>query len=61
MLIKFTRPLTVYQQSIEFTFRQGYSYECEIDDESGEMVVWNIDKSAECRIWLGELEKWIEV
>ena len=58
MLIKFTRPLTVYQQSVEFTFRQGYSYECEIDGD--DMVVWNIDKSAECRIWLGELKKWIE-
>ena len=59
MLIKFIRPLTVYQQSVEFTFRQGYSYECEIDGE--DMIVWNIDKSAECRIWLGELEKWIEM
>ena len=59
MLIKFIRPLTVYQQSVEFTFRQGYSYECEIDGE--DMIVWNIDKSAEVRIWLGELEKWIEM
>ena len=52
MLIKFIRPLTVYQSSVEFTFRQGYSYECEIDGD--DMVVWNIDKSAEVRIWLGE-------
>ena len=59
MLIKFIRPLTVYQQSVEFTFRQGYSYECEIDGE--DMIVWNIDKSVEVRIWLGELDKWIEV
>ena len=50
MLIKFIRPLTVYQQSIEFTFRQGYSYECETDGESGEMVVWNIDKSVNGRV-----------
>ena len=60
MLIKFTRPLTVYQQSIEFTFRQGYSYECEIDDESGEMVVWNIDKSVEVRLSVGELDGLVE-
>ena len=60
MLIKFTRPLTVYQQSIEFTFRQGYSYECEIDGESGEMVVWNIDKSVMVRLSVGELDGLVE-
>ena len=59
MLIKFIRPLTVYQQSVEFTFRQCYSYECKIDGE--DMIVWNIDKSVEVKIWLGELEKWIEM
>ena len=60
MLIKFTRPLTVYQQSIEFTFRQGYSYECEIDGESGEMVVWNIDKSVMVRLSVGEMDGLVE-
>ena len=59
MFIKFIRPLTIYQQSVEFTFRQGYSYECEIDGE--DMIVWNIDKSVGVRIWLGELEKWREM
>ena len=58
MLIKFTRPLTVYQQSIEFTFRQGYSYECEIDDD--EMVVWNIDKSVMVRLSVGEMDGLVE-
>ena len=58
MLIKFTRPLTVYQQSIEFTFRQGYSYECEIDGD--EMVVWNIDKSVMVRLSVGELDGLVE-
>ena len=53
MLIKFTRPLTVYQQSVEFTFRQGYSYECEID-------VWNIDKSVEVRLSIGEMDGLVE-
>ena len=54
MLIKFTRPLTVYQSSVEFTFRQGYSYECEIDGD--DMVVWNIDKSVEVRLSVGEMD-----
>ena len=58
MLIKFIRPLTVYQQSIEFTFRQGYSYECEIDGD--DMVVWNIDKSVMVRLSVGELDGLVE-
>ena len=58
MLIKFTHPLTVYQQSVEFTFRQGYSYECEIDGD--DMVVWNIDKSVEVRLSIGEMDRLME-
>ena len=58
MLIKFTRPLTVYQQSIEFTFRQGYSYECEIDGD--DIVVWNIDKSVEVRFSVEEMDGLVE-
>ena len=58
MLIKFTRPLTVYQQSIEFTFRQGYSYECEIDGE--DMIVWNIDKSVMVRLSVEEMDGLVE-
>ena len=58
MLIKFTRPLTVYQQSIEFTFRKGYSYECEIDGD--DMVVWNIDKSVMVRLSVEELDGLVE-
>ena len=58
MLIKFTRPLTVYQSSIEFTFRQGYSYECEIDGD--DMVVWNIDKSVMVRLSVEEMDGLVE-
>ena len=58
MLIKFIRPLTVYQQSIEFTFRQGYSYECEVDGD--DIVVWNIDKSVEVRLSVGEMDGLVE-
>ena len=44
----------------EFTFRQGYSYECEIDDKSGEIIVWNIDKSVEVRLSIGEMDGLVE-
>ena len=62
-MVIFKRDYTVYlnndnKSESEFTFRRGYSYPCR--DEGDYLIVGNIDKSAECRIWLGELEKWIE-
>lgn len=59
MLIKFIRPLTVYiSPTSDFTFRDGYSYECQKVDDG--LIIWNVDRSVEVKLGVDEMMEWVE-
>ena len=60
-MIKFKKNFSLWLNELDdfFTFRQGYSYMCEMIDNG--YRIWNIDKSVVVELDDDEVEEYLEV